>query len=176
MYVLEAVIAREPVLLALVERAGPATVVQLDQGFSMVPMTRAVNSAVAVDDGAELDGFSQAPAGFADVLVACSAHGPLAYVEADFFGGVGSQYAQVWDAGRSVLGPLVMEDADEPPPGGNPISLALRHLGVVATGSDEFDAVGLGRQRETDDWIDPPNYGPPTDFRSLTQYVDPDPD
>ena len=171
MYVLEAVIARESVLRSL---NLPARIVQLDQGWSMLPMTRAVIDAVAVEGGAKLDGFSQAPAGFEAVVVAGSAHGPLAYVEADFFGGAGSQYAQVWDGGKSVLGPLLMDEADEPPPGGSPISRALRHLGVVATGSDEFDAVGLGRQRETEDWISPPNYRPPTDFRSETIYPDPD--
>ncbi len=88
------------------------------------------------------------------MLAARSAHGPLAYVEADFFGGTGSQYTQVWDGGKSALGPLLMNEADEPPPDGSPISRALRHLGVVAAGSDEFDAVGLGRQRETEDWVE----------------------
>lgn len=173
MYELEAVIARAPVLRAL---NGRAKIVQLDQGWSMLPMTRTVIEAMAVDGGAELDGFRVAPAGFGSVLAACSVHGPLAYVEADFFGGVGSQAAQVWDGGKSVLGPLLMDDADEPPPGGSPISRALRHLGVVAAGSDEFEAVGLGRQRETDDWVDPPKHGPPTDFRSQPIYPDPEMD
>lgn len=59
----------------------------------------------------------------------------------------------MWDGGRSVLGPLLMADDDEPSPGGSPISLALRHLGVVAGRSDEFDAIGLGRQRKTEDWL-----------------------
>jgi hypothetical protein len=156
-YTLEAVIARESVLRVL---AAEARLVQLNQGWSMLPMTRAMITALAVDGGAKLDGFWKAPPGFREVLAACSAHGPLAYVEAEFFGGVGSQAAQVWDGGTSVLGPLLMDDAEGPPPGGTPISRALRHLGVVADGTDEFTAAGLDRQRETDDWLNPPRYRP----------------
>jgi hypothetical protein len=95
--------------------------------------------------------LSSVPA--SDVLVAWSVRGPVALVEAEFFGGAGTQRAQVWEHGRSVLGPLVLEE-DDPAPSVTPISLALRRLGV-SKGShyDEFDAVGLGRHRSTSKWV-----------------------
>ncbi|WP_191301498.1 hypothetical protein [Lentzea cavernae] len=45
-------------------------------------------------------------------LAGWSACGPVAFVDAEYFGGNGFQRAQVWDAGRGVLGPLVREEGD----------------------------------------------------------------
>ncbi|MFC7613506.1 hypothetical protein ACFQV2_07705 [Actinokineospora soli] len=93
-------------------------------------------------------GFWKAPGGFGEALAACSALGPVAYVEAEYFGGHGSQAAQVWDGGEAVLGP------DVDPSAGTPISQALRRLGVArGPDGDEFDAVGLGRHRDPEDWL-----------------------
>lgn len=95
------------------------------------------------------------PPGFEAVLAAWSAVDPVAYVEAEYFGGVGSQFAAVWRGGTLVLGPLILgEDEPRPAAGWSPISQALRHLGVTADGHyDEFDAIRLGRHRHVEDWI-----------------------
>jgi hypothetical protein len=104
----------------------------------------------------ELDGFWKIPAGFGSTLAACSANGPVAYVEAEFFGGTGTQSAQVWDAGNVVLGPLHLAEGEPSPADGSPISQALQRLGAAKGNHvDEFDAVGLGRHRETQDWLPP---------------------
>ncbi|GLY53433.1 hypothetical protein [Lentzea sp. NBRC 102530] len=82
-----------------------------------------------------------------------STRGPVALVDAEYFGGVGTQRAEVWDQGHLVLGPLVRGHGD-PPPDVSPISLALRRLGAVrGEHLDEFDAVGLGRHRDTSRWV-----------------------
>jgi hypothetical protein len=106
MYCLEAVIASEPVLRELIGSVREARVVALGQHLSLVPMTDAFFAAVTVAGAPRLDGFWKAPAGFGSILAACSANGPVAYIEADFFGGVGTQSARVWDGGQVVLGPL----------------------------------------------------------------------
>jgi hypothetical protein len=120
-------------------------------------MTDALFKAVTVAGAApEPDGFWQALAGFDRVLAACSAKGPLAYIEADYFGGTGTQAAQAWDAGKVVLGPLHLTEGEPLPTTGSPISQALRRLGATKGNHiDEFDAVGLGRHRNTDDWLSP---------------------
>lgn len=74
-----------------------------------------------------------------------SASGPIAYLEAEFFGGGGGQAAAAWRDGTLIWGPRVDERA---------ISDALAAIGVVrGLSSDEFDALGLGRHRFTDDWL-----------------------
>ncbi|MCX5128417.1 hypothetical protein [Streptomyces sp. NBC_00347] len=121
-------------------------------------MTDALFDAVPAAGTVGLDGFSKASAGFARLLTACPGSGPLAYVEAEYFGGAGTQTAQVWGGGKTLLGPLSLAEGEPSPTTGTPISQALRRLGA-AKGScvDEFEAVGLGRHRDTDDWLSPAN-------------------
>ncbi|WP_370963784.1 hypothetical protein [Amycolatopsis sp. cg9] len=155
-YQLQATVATEPVLRKLAGMVEDACIVPLAQHLWLLPMTGALFDAVAVAGAAELEGFWKAPAGFGHALTACSAEGPIAYVEADYFGGSGTQSAQVWDGGRVSLGPLHLAEGKPIPAEGSPISRALRRLGVVrGEHFDEFDAVGLGRHRETDGWLPP---------------------
>ncbi len=136
MYCLEAVVATEPVLHALAGSLEEARIVPLGQHLSLVPMA------------------TGAPADLGSLMAACSAKGPVAYVEAEFFGGTGTQSAQVWDNGKVVLGPLRLAEGERPPVAGSPISQALRQLGATrGDHHDEFDAVGLGRHRDTTDWL-----------------------
>ena len=80
--------------------------------------------------------------------------GPVAYVEAEYFGGVGEQWAAVWDAGTVVLAPLHVDEGEPFPPAGSPISQALRRLRVVTrAGEDEFSVGGGDRHRHSEAWI-----------------------
>lgn len=92
--------------------------------------------------------------------ITASSLGAIAYLEAEFFAGPGTQAAVVWDDGRVVLGPLQHDGDDpapeQPPMSDWPINTALRRLGVRAgEGSDEFDALDLGRHRSTEGWREP---------------------
>jgi hypothetical protein len=94
----------------------------------------------------------EVPPVLAELMIRCSAAGPVAYVQADCFGGECAQMAHVWWEGELAMGPLSMEPGAEYDP--SPISQALRTLGVERGGwFDEFDMVGLGRHRETADWL-----------------------
>lgn len=154
MYCLQAVIAAEPVLRELVGSVQDAHVVPLGQHLSILPMANALFDAITVVGAPELDGFLKAPAGFGCALTACSSLGPVAYVEAEYFGGTGTQFVQVWDARKVVLSPMQLADRGPEQFGSSPISQALRRLGAVKGDHiDEFDAVGLGRHRDTNDWL-----------------------
>ncbi|MFE3648979.1 hypothetical protein ACFXO2_14250 [Streptomyces sp. NPDC059152] len=154
MYCLQAVIAAKPVLSELIGSVEDAHVVPLGQQLSLLPMTDVLFDALTVAGAPELDGFRKTPARFDRALAACSAHGPVAYVEAEYFGGVGTQSAQVWDGRKVVLGPVRLAEGQPDPSDGTPISQALRRLGVAkGNHADEFDAVALGRHRDTDDWL-----------------------
>ncbi|WP_457513581.1 hypothetical protein [Streptomyces sp. TE33382] len=125
-------------------------------------MTDALFDAVTVGGASEPDGFWKAPTGFDRLLSACSEAGPVAYIEADYFGGAGTQNAQVWDAGKIVLGPLRLAVGEPSPATGTPISQALQRLGAAKGNHvDEFSAVGLGRHRDTVDWLSPANRSRP---------------
>jgi hypothetical protein len=94
-----------------------------------------------------------------------SQRGAVAYVEASFFGNHGGQDAIVWEHGSVLMAPVHSCDgracspASEPrrtapdAPPCFPINEALRRLGVEKNGEvDEFDAVQLGRHRNTENW------------------------
>jgi len=81
----------------------------------------------------------------ADWVRSISDIGPVAYVEAEFFGGIGDQNAIVWSHGGEILQLLHDRDA---------INAALQLLGISKGAfHDEFEAVGLPRHRDTGDWI-----------------------
>lgn len=79
-----------------------------------------------------------------------------AYIEAEFWGGTGTQASVVFEQGRVLSGPEISAHA---------INSALRQLGVtdgpsitflslpVTTGRDPFDMVGLGRHRSVSGWL-----------------------
>ena len=154
MYCLQAVIATESVLRELAATVAKARIVPLGQHLSLLPMTDAQLKAVTAAGAPELDGFWKASADFGRVLAACSATGPLAYIEADYFGGKGYRPHRSGMPGKVVLGPLHLAEGEPFPATGSPISQALRRLGATkGNHTDEFDAVGLGRHRDTDDWL-----------------------
>ncbi|MEV6179857.1 hypothetical protein [Streptomyces sp. NPDC052015] len=152
-YELRAVIAGDDALRGVVRELPAAHSAPLGQGLSLLPVTNARLDAAGGDTTRPL-GFRWLPAGFDARLVAWSAAGPVAFVEAEYFGGVGEQRAAVWAGGALVLGPLAVGEGERLPVGGSPISQALRRLGAVARdGGDEFSAVGLGRHRRSGRWI-----------------------
>jgi hypothetical protein len=154
-YDLRAVIADGEALRGVARDLPAARLASIGQGLSLMPITDALFDSVADGSGVGALGFWGLPGGFEKALAAWSAGGPVAYVEAEYFGGVGEQRAAVWDGGTIVLGPLHVEEGQPFPPAGSPISQALRRLGVVASaGEDEFSAVGLDRHRHGEAWID----------------------
>lgn len=167
-YELQALIGPMDLLRLAAAEVPAARVAPLGQGLALIPATRAFLAAVgtvgpdpvgagAADPGGEDGsghGFDWFPDGFELRLAAWSKAGPIACVEADYFGGTGTQRAAVWYDGRLDLGPLTSAELEPFPPEGGPVSRVLRRLGARtgAADADEFDAVGLGAHRRTDAW------------------------
>ncbi|MFJ5774277.1 hypothetical protein [Streptomyces sp. NPDC093094] len=153
-YGLQAVIAGEELLRAGARDVPGAKVASLRQGLSLMPITDEVFDAVTDGSTERALGFWRLPGGFEELLARWSAAGPVAYVEADYFGGVGRQRAAVWAGGALVLGPLDVPAKKRFSRTVSPISQALRRLGARRSlGEDEFDAVGLDRHRANEHWI-----------------------
>ena len=139
-YTLQAVIGGEADLQA--HEAEGVCIVRLTQGLAMIPITEALREKL---------GIPFLEFGHSDEALECIGDlvnhikNKVAYVEAEFFGGDGGQACAVWDEGKLVLGPCVEKHA---------INRALGLLGVkVGNALDEFDAIGLGKNRDTEDWI-----------------------
>ncbi len=155
-YVLQAIIGSATVLRAVLRDQAEmaAVLVPLRQGAAMVPMTDELFDAVADGASERPLGFWKLPSGFDCVLADWSATGPIGYIEADYFGGVGSQRAALWTDRRLTFGPLSFAEGREWPAEGSPISQVLARLGVDRTGHyDEFAAAGLADHRDTEDWL-----------------------
>ncbi|MGC9381237.1 hypothetical protein [Streptomyces sp. MH13] len=153
-YELQAVIAGDELLRAASRGVAGARVVPLRQGLSLMPMTDEVFGAVTDGSAVRALGFWKLPGGFEISLARWSAAGPVAYVEAEYFGGVGEQRAAVWADGALAVGPLDVPARKWMVRAVSPISQALQQLGVKRSlGGDEFEALGLGRHRNADDWM-----------------------
>ncbi|MEU7723169.1 hypothetical protein [Streptomyces tibetensis] len=152
-YDLRAVIAAGEALRVATRGLAAARTTSIGQGLALLPMTDALCESLADGDRGGALGLPRLPGGFEKILADWSTGGPVAYVAAEYFDGVGEQGAAVWDGGGVVLGPLRMEEGEPFAPAGSPVSQALRRLGVVrSAGQDEFSVVGLDRHRHTEAW------------------------
>ncbi|MDH6124340.1 hypothetical protein [Kitasatospora sp. GP82] len=153
-YELRALIATAELASVVAAEVRLARAVRLEQELALIPMTDALLAALHQPEGAVVPGFGFFPGGFGHRLGAWSKAGPVAYVEADYFGGHGSQQAAVWVDGKIELGPLASAPGEPFPAEGSPISRVLRRLGAHSScGGDEFEAVGLGRHRHLEGWL-----------------------
>ncbi|MFF6980005.1 hypothetical protein ACFZAV_20190 [Streptomyces sp. NPDC008343] len=91
------------------------------------------------------------------ILRDLSQGGPVAHVQADFWGGDGEQTAALWRAGVQEWGPVHTSEFSGPREDW-PINAALARLGVASVGPgapdyrDLFVEVGLGQGRDEEDW------------------------
>jgi hypothetical protein len=142
-YYLQAIMGKQQTLAQHASAFQHARVVPLAQDVAIIPMTDALYDEIA--NGGAVERFEKLSPGVEEWLQRISVVAPVAYIEAEFFGGTGGQSAVAWSAGSRVLGPLHSQDA---------INETLRFFGVRVDGAhDEFDAVGLDRHRDTNEWI-----------------------
>ena len=136
-----------------------AAQVELSQGYGLVLITPEVLDRLGGGGGNAFGTtFWYLSAGIEALARRVSHTGPIAYLEAEMFGGVGTQATIVWLNGEVWLGPATTQFGWPPPDRATSphwaFNQALRQLGVTRGAAfDEFDAVGLGRHRHTGDWL-----------------------
>lgn len=153
-HVITAFVAQIPTLQKIDAKYPAATVIPLKQGFGLIPLTQDFRNAVQSPKGKRIwteEELLHSLHGITDVLTkigrAASHSSAIAYIETEYFGGEGVQGALVWSDGEIVLEPLISASI-------GPINSALRELGVQrGRARDEFDALGLGKHRQTDAWL-----------------------
>ncbi|NKY41233.1 hypothetical protein [Cellulomonas septica] len=153
MYVIEAVVAPAGVLTPFVVAHVAARRASLDGGFDLVPVTDDLRAEVA-PGGAEVPGFERLSVAMAAILRDLSSGGPIAYVESEAFGGVGTEASIVWRDGDVIAGPLTLAEHESPPLDQSPINRALASIGATVRppACDLFATLGLDRYRATEDW------------------------
>ena len=145
-YVISGVIARRETLATAVG----LPVVELRAGMALAPLARSFWEERGVASLPLIDAMERgADVGeefwrVAEMFARLSLLSPVAYVEAEFWAGEGTQASVVWREGVAT---------DEPRYAPNAISLALEEIGVLALGSDEFDVLDLGRHRSVEAWL-----------------------
>jgi hypothetical protein len=122
-----------------------AVVASLEQGFGFLPAADDLDDELGAGDVPHEE-FWRLTQGLARLGAELSRGGPVAYVETDYFGGSGDQAAMIWEDGEVASAPWKTRmDA---------IDGALLRLGAgKGKADDHFDALGLGRHRHTDDWV-----------------------
>lgn len=143
-YSIEALIGKRDALQAHVSRFKHARIVSMAQEMAILPITDELHKEIGGEnDATPFYKFSPQLEEWAKRI---SQHSPVAYVEAEYFGGSGNQSAIVWSSGDRILEPTQSESA---------INDALKLLNVSAAdiAGDEFDAIDLNTHRDTESWI-----------------------
>lgn len=155
-YTLEALLLNEQIYKAQPEALQRLPVVPLFYGLSLVPLTDDLfDKLPPIPEVRERpEEFWKFSAALEALALELSRFGAVAYVEADFFGGEGTQAAAVWEEGLLCLGPLKSA-------GVGAINTALQWLGIPSSqGRDGFEIVGLLRHRHTAGWLEDAEFIP----------------
>jgi hypothetical protein len=144
-YFLYAFVAKEPLLRNNIHEFEDCHIVSLQQRIEMLILTKEFLENFADDENTSKVGIlNMLTPKAAEWAKRISMDGPVAYIEAEFFGGLGGQRSVIWHSGR-----VVSETK-----GSGPINLALNFLGVTTKPpEDEFIAAGLKRHRDAEGWI-----------------------
>lgn len=160
-YQLSAIIADVGLLHGETRGLDHAVLGNLRQEFALLPVT---SQLVEELTGAPLDYAVEEPTperpftlvlstALTETLADWSRQGPVAYVEAEFAGGVGHQAAAVWLGGQRIWGPR-FDSAFDGPRGRWPINAALVEVGVEpGPWVDLFAELGLHVERNTAGWL-----------------------
>lgn len=150
-YMIQAILAAGDILTPAPSWIADSQVVALSQNIAMIPITEALYDQFLHEHTMHEENpfcrLTYLSLPIATRLAELSKRGTVAYIEAEYFGGIGEQWAVVWREGKVLIGPLHT-------PGRGAINQALHLLGVPCRGrTDEFDVVGLFLHRFNEEWL-----------------------
>jgi hypothetical protein len=146
-YLLQAFICKSIDTDCLTKQFDKAIKVDIGQELSLIPMTEELFDQInELEISESIDGFTYLTETVEKKILLNIRERQFSYVEADYFGGQGGQIAITWqDRKRQNIFSY----------GQGRINQVLKLFGVIANkGQDEFDTLGLGLHRETNDWLE----------------------
>ncbi|RGC65183.1 hypothetical protein C5N14_30015 [Micromonospora sp. MW-13] len=160
-YQLSAVVADVELLREQTADLDHAVLAALRQDFALLPvtpqlveeLTGSLPDFVVAEPGPDRPFELVLSPALAALFAGWSGLGPVAYLEAEFSGGVGRQAAVVWLAGAVSWGPH-FDDVLDSPREQWPLNAALVRLGAEpGRWIDPFAELGLHLERNTDGWL-----------------------
>jgi len=148
----QAFIGTRVALERIQQQFSKSQVVDLQQGLALLPLIKKLYDAIPNEEDTDLVNkhFSFLTPKIVRLIVKDSREEPIGYFETEYSGGVGDQGAILGKNGKIIFGPEV---------GSGSINRMLALMSVESNGiQDEFDAIGLGRFRDTEDWITQPDW------------------
>jgi hypothetical protein len=142
------IIGKSDILAIFARQKSLSAPVSLFAGLALLPLRdEELDSFLPLPLTGLRKGFNYLSDQLLGILTDLSSHDIVMYFETEYFGGIGAQGAVVMLHGRPIYGPRSAELG--------PINEALTLLGVEVQppACDEFDTVGLGRYRSTEDWL-----------------------
>jgi hypothetical protein len=142
---LQALITKFSILRDFASEYDNAIVVNLEvQSMGLLPLSFAFLDEIKPDEQKgefPYTGLVRLTKHLETIILPLSNEYPIAYIQTEYFGGVGEQGAIAWHMEKIVYPPSIVW-------GIGPINMALKKLGVnQKDGLDEFDTLGLGKFR-----------------------------
>ncbi|MCF6406742.1 hypothetical protein L3C95_27845 [Chitinophaga filiformis] len=152
-YYLNAFIGKSKDISCVCESYNNVTLVNLGQDISLIPLTEDLFDQINELDTAEsIRGFEYLTDTIELSILRIIKGKPLAYVEVEYFGGEGGQTGIIWKDGKRNAELTYGQDV---------VNIVLRSFGVIAErNKDEFDTLGFGRHRNTQDWTKSGKHSP----------------
>lgn len=148
MYSIEAIFGSKFGIYKILEMFPNTTrAIDLGNDLFLIPYSKNAKSAflAKMKNNKTVKGFESLTNGLKSLLLNASKGSIIAYFEAEYFGGEGSQCSIVFINGKKVLTELNNTNA---------INTALQIIGVKRNNNmDEFDSIGLGKFKNTEQWL-----------------------
>ena len=146
-YTLKAYLGKEENLIPILEKYSESKKVNLNGEISMIPMTDELFDEInEMKSSSGISTFEFLTENIENKTIQIIENREVAYVESDFFGGQGGHIGIIWRNGKRDF----LTESDK-----SSMNKILKILGVNRTLlKDEFENVGLDKNRHTEDWIE----------------------
>ncbi|MNP14531.1 hypothetical protein D3C76_1068610 [compost metagenome] len=145
-YYFHGIITSIDIIDSIKNRYNNLVIIPLYKELVIIPLTDELFDEINMNQGRTINKYEYLTDLIGLFCAEISKLSKTAYVEAEYFGGSGSQNGIVWDQGEVVFEKTISSNA---------INKTLEILGIIRTDDkDEFDTVHLGRHRFVDDWVE----------------------